>query len=119
MDWNSTIKGFASYLKLERSLSPNTVERHMHDVHFLHQFFQLNQTTTEPEKVTMQQLQTFIIYINELGLADYSQARILSGVRAFYKYMLMEDITDVDPTLLIEGPKLKRKLPDTLSLEEI
>ncbi len=119
MDWNSTIKGFSSYLKLERSLSPNTIESYLHDVKLLHQFFLLNETAPAPEAVTRLQLVAFIKYINELGLADYSQARIISGIRAFYKYMLMEDITDVDPTLLIEGPKLRRKLPDTLSIEEV
>lgn len=119
MDWNSTIKGFSSYLKLERSLSKNTIQSYLHDVTLLQQYFELNKSSTAPDEVQQKELQQFIVYINHLGLADYSQARILSGIRAFYKYMMMEEITENDPTQLIEGPKLRRKLPDVLSIEEV
>lgn len=119
MDWKSTIKGFSSYLKLERSLSKNTIESYLHDITMLQQFLELNKSSLSPDEVSRKELQQFIAYINKLGLADYSQARILSGIRAFYKYLLMEEIMDTDPTQLIEGPKLRRKLPDVLSVEEV
>ena len=119
MDWNSTIKGFSSYLKLERSLSPNTLEAYLHDVEMLSHFFSEQEKKVAPESVTQENLQEFIATINEKKMADHSQARILSGIRAFYKYMQMEDISDNDPTKLISGPKLRRNLPDTLSFPEI
>ncbi|MBK9730190.1 MAG: tyrosine recombinase XerD [Chitinophagaceae bacterium] len=119
MDWQSTIKGFKAYLQLERSLSANSVAAYIHDVGLLRRFFELKQLSVPPEEVVLEQLHEFIFFINELGMGDQSQARILSGIRAFYKYMMMEDLIKNDPTLLLEGPKLKRKLPDVLHLEEI
>ncbi len=119
MDWQSTIKGFKAYLQLERSLSPNSIEAYIHDVSLLHQFFVLKNLPLAPDDVQLRDLQDFIEFINELGLNENSQARILSGIRGFYKYLLIEDLVKKDPTLLIEGPKLKRKLPDVLHLEEI
>ncbi len=118
MDWHTTIKGFRAYLQLERSLSANSVEAYQHDVELLRQFMQMQQQLP-PEQVQFENLQQFIHFINELGMGDQSQARILSGIRAFYKYLMMEDLVSNDPTLLLEGPKLKRKLPDVLHLQEI
>ncbi|MEI7801735.1 MAG: site-specific tyrosine recombinase, partial [Bacteroidota bacterium] len=119
MDWNSTIKGFGDYLKLELSLSPNTHDAYMHDVEMLSHFFSVQDKKVSPEEVKQEHLQEFIATIHKKKMADYSQARILSGIRAFYKYMQMEDISDNDPTKLISGPKLRRQLPDTLSYPEI
>lgn len=119
MDWNSSIKGFKAYLQLERSLSANSVAAYLHDVELLQQFFVLNNSKIQPENVGLDDLQAFIAFVNELGLSDYSQARIISGIRGFYKYLLMEDIVKKDPVTLLESPKLKRKLPDVLNIEEI
>ncbi len=119
VDWNSTIKGFKAYLRLERSLSAHSINAYQHDVTFLHNFFLLNNPSRQPEHVTYADLQQFITFINETGLSDQTQARMLSGVRSFYKYLTMEDMITLDPTTLIEGPKLQRKLPDVLHLEEI
>lgn len=119
MDWHSTIKGFKAYLQLERSLSANSIEAYLHDVELLRRFFDLKNSAIQPETVELKDLQEFILFINELGLGDQSQARILSGIRAFYKFLLIEDLVKNDPTLLLEGPKLKRKLPDVLHLDEI
>ncbi|MBK6481597.1 MAG: site-specific tyrosine recombinase XerD [Chitinophagaceae bacterium] len=119
MDWHSTIKGFKAYLQLERSLSGNSVEAYLHDVALLKQFMELKYPSLTPDAVSSAHLQEFILFINEMGLGDQSQARILSGIRAFYKYLLMEDLIKDNPTTLLEGPKLRRKLPDVLHVNEI
>ncbi len=119
MDWISGIKGFKQYLKLEKSLSPNSIDAYMRDIEKLHQYLEITGDTTMPENITLNQLEQFVQYIHKLGLNDRSQARIISGIRAFYKYLLMEDVMSHDPTELLEGPKLSRKLPDTLSIDEI
>jgi integrase/recombinase XerD len=119
MDWHSTIKGFESYLKLERSLSKNSVQAYMHDIAMLYAFLQEKKIQKSPKELSLQDLQLFVKYIHECGMADYSQARIISGLRAFYKFMIIEDLNDSNPAELLEGPRLRRKLPDVLSLEEI
>src|ERR1041385_1229779 len=118
MNWDSYIKQFSNYLKLERSLSPNSIEAYTRDVEKLNQYLEMN-SGVSPMKVKAKELQGFIEYINELGMSAYSQARILSGVKAFYKFLMVEELIENDPTSLIEGPKLGRKLPDTLEYPEI
>ena len=119
MSWDNQIIEFKNYLKLERSLSGNSVEAYIHDIEKLHQFLLMVKSDLEPIEVTSKELQNFLKYVNELGLTAHSQARILSGIKAFYKYLMFEDLIEVDPTSLIEGPKLGRKLPDTLDFNEI
>ena len=119
MNWNPTIKGFKSYLQLERSLSLNSIEAYIRDVEKLVQYFDLQELDLQPEKVEQEHIEDFLKWISELGLNARSQARILSGLKAFYKYLLMEDILDVTPTELLEAPKIGRKLPEVLSIEEI
>jgi len=117
--WTIHLKHFANYLKLERSLSDNSIEAYVHDVTLLYQFVELQKMEISPQKITAKQLQTFLHYISEMGMSAHSQARILSGVKGFFKYLLFEELIDKDPTALLEGPKLGRKLPDTLSYPEI
>jgi integrase/recombinase XerD len=117
--WALQIKQFENYLKLERSLSANSIEAYVHDVEMLRQYASMNLKDVSPMKITSKHLQGFLEYINELGMSAHSQARILSGIKGFYKYLLFEEIIEKDPTALIEGPKLGRKLPDTLSFVEI
>ena len=119
MSWPAYIKGFRSYLQLEKSLSGNSVTAYEHDVEKLFQYVQYTDFKGGPDKITLEHLQAFIKWVNELGMSARSQARLLSGVKAFYKYLLLENITNDDPTVLLEGPKLGRKLPDFLSVEEI
>jgi integrase/recombinase XerD len=119
MDRNSIIRGFEAYLKLERSLSANSVDGYLHDVKLLHHFLELRHGGKSADKVTLNDLQEFLAFVDESGMSAYSQARILSGVRAFYKYLLLEDLVRINPTELLEGPKLRRKLPDVLHVEEI
>lgn len=117
--WDLHIKHFAHYLKLERSLSSNSIQAYLHDVELLGQFVELKKIKSTPLSMTTRQLQSFIHYVNELGMSAYSQARILSGIKAFYKYLLFEELIEKDPTELLEGPKIGRKLPDTLNYHEI
>lgn len=119
MSWEIHIKHFEHYLKIERSLSVNSIEAYGHDVTLLHQFMLLHYPDMVPQQVQAAHLQEFLQYITELGMSAHSQARILSGVKGFYKYMLYEGLMEQDPTSLIESPKLGRKLPDTLSYPEV
>src|SRR5687767_11339227 len=117
--WELQIKHFGNYLKLERSLSKNSIEAYLRDVDKLRQFMEMKYPSVNAQRLSAKHLQGFLQYINELGMSAYSQARILSGIKAFYKYLLFEELIEKDPTTLIEGPKIGRKLPDTLSFPEI
>lgn len=117
--WESDIREFGNYLKLERSLSPNSIEAYIDDIQKLAQFVELRYEGTLPEEVTHRQLQGFLKYLNELGMSAHSQARILSGVKGFFKFLLFEERLEKDPTTLLEGPRLGRRLPDTLDYNEI
>jgi integrase/recombinase XerD len=119
LDWRSAIKGFQAYLKLEKSLSPNSIEAYSRDIEKLYQFAEAQPVKTSPENIVLADLRRFITWVNELGMIPSSQARILSGIKAFYKYLLMEDIIKSDPSELLESPKIQRKLPDTLSYNDI
>ncbi len=119
MDWQATKKGFRSYLRLERSLSSNSIEAYLGDLDKLIQFADNKLIKLNPEAVKLNDLRDFIMWINELGMIQSSQARIISGIKAFYKYLLLNDQIDADPSELLEAPRLIRKLPDTLSYEEI
>ena len=117
--WALYNKEFGNYLKLERSLSNNSIEAYVHDVALLQQYVELSALQVSPLSITVKHLQGFLQHINELGMSAYSQARILSGLKSFFKYLLFEELIEKDPTSLIEGPKIGRKLPDTLSYPEI
>ena len=119
MNWTSYIKGFKNYLQLERSLSANSIEAYLRDVEKFVQYLELQELSLSPEKVEQNQIESFLQWVSELGLNARSQARILSGLKAFYKYLLVEDMIDVAPTELLESPKIGRKLPEVLSIEEI
>lgn len=117
--WQSNIKGLKQHLQLEKSLSHNSIEAYERDIEKLVHYFELHKLSPTPSKVTTQHLKGFLKWISELGMSANSQARIISGIRAFYKYLLLEDIVDADPTELIEMPKLGRKLPVVLNVQEI
>lgn len=104
---------------MERSLSVNTLEAYEHDLYKLVQYLDFQQLRIPPEQIRHENLQGFIKWINELGMTSRTQARVLSGIKAFYKYMLMENLIQDDPTALVEGPKIGHKLPDFLTVEEI
>jgi integrase/recombinase XerD len=117
--WEPVKKGFKAYLQLEKSLSDNSVEAYMRDVDKLTEFLVSQDKMLTPQQVELKDLQQFLRFITELGMTASSQARIISGLRGFYRYCQLEHITSTDPTVLLEAPKLKRSLPDVLTFEEI
>jgi len=119
VNWPIYIKGFRDYLRLEKSLSSNSVEAYLRDIGYFARFCSDPKKEITPEKVSLTDLQDFLSHVNHLGLGAATQARMISGIRAFYKYLLYEDILENDPTTLLDSPKLARKLPDILSKEEI
>lgn len=119
MDFRSTIKGFKSYMQLERSFSENSVKGYISDITKLVQFLQLKKWELSPNEIKLDHLREFIFYLNDLGLGATSQARIISGVKAYYRYMVIEDLVKVDPSELLESPKLARKIPAVLTVEEV
>lgn len=119
MSWPFYIDQFKSYLQLERSLSPNSVEAYVRDISKLNEHLELKGTSKEAPEVEDHDIRDLLEYITELGMTPHSQARILSGIKSFYKYLLFEGDIDKDPSELVESPKLGRKLPDTLEFNEI
>ena len=119
MIWESYIVGFKSYLKLEKSLSDNSIDAYLRDIDKFIQYIEISKLALKPDNVKLSDFQAFLVWINKMGLAATSQARIISGLKAFYKYLLIEDAIIGNPTELLESPKTGRKLPDTLSMHEI
>jgi integrase/recombinase XerD len=119
MGWSVTLKQYEGFLKLEKGLSDNTIQAYLSDIGKLIQYMEINQISSEPEGLEDVQLRRFLAWISELGLSARSQARILSGLKAFYRYLMLEDRVQKDPTATLEGPNLGRKLPEVLSVEEI
>ena len=119
MNWQSYIKGFKSYLQLERSLSANSIESYLRDTEKLAQFIAYKELNIAPEAVKHELLEEFLGWLFELGMVARSQARVLSGIKAFYKYLLIENVINNDPTELLDGPRIGQKLPEFLSVDEI
>lgn len=119
MDWQSALRSFKSYLKLERSLSANTIEAYLHDVEKLYQYFQTISVQNTPAEVSSEDLKLFLVWVNELGMLPPTQARVLSGLKAFFRFLMLDKLIVIDPSALLESPKMSRKLPDTLSIIEI
>jgi len=119
MIWQNYIKNFNSYLKLEKSLAKNSSLAYIHDIEKLTQYFEIINLKAEPAEIDLKHLQDFIKWVNETGLNARSQSRIISGIKAFFKYLLLENIIGENPAELLEAPKTGRKLPDTLNIPEI
>ena len=117
--WEGYKKGYKAFLQLEKSLSDNSVEAYLHDIEKLTTWMQVSNQLTTPQQLELKDLENFIQWISELGMTAGSQARIISGLRSFFKYCLQEQIITINPATLLESPKLKRSLPDVLSFEEI
>ncbi len=119
MKWQFIIKEYEGFLKLEKGLSPNSIEAYLSDIGKLKQFMESAQIEAGVEELDQEQLGLFLIWISELGLSAKSQARILSGIKAFYRYLLLEELIEKNPTALLEGPRLGSKLPEVLTVGEI
>lgn len=117
--WEVYKKGFKAYLQLEKSLAAHSVEAYLRDVEHLTSFLQQTEQLKNPSAIDLKDLQAFLKWISELGLSATSQARMISGIKAFCKYCLAEQLITTDPSVLLEAPKLKRALPDVLSFAEI
>lgn len=117
--WEPYKKGFKAWLQLEKSVSANTVEAYLRDIEHLTQFLLSADNKKNPGDIVLGDLEAYLIYINEMGMTAASQARMISGLKSFFKYAMLEELTTKDPTILLESPKLTRKLPDVLTIEEI
>lgn len=117
--WDVHITHFGNYLRIERSLSGNSTEAYVHDVRLLRQFADSKLSGISPLSLTANHIRDFLRFLNEMGISAHSQARILSGLKSFYRYLMFEGLIVKDPTALIEGPRLGRKLPETLNYHEI
>lgn len=117
--WETYKKGFKAYLQLERSLSDHSVDAYLHDVEKLTQFLLEKGDLKTPDQIKAKDLEQLLRWVAELGMTAGSQARIISGLKSFFKFCLIEQIISIDPSALIESPKLKRALPDVLSVDEI
>ncbi len=117
--WKFYLNDYYSYLKLERSLSENSISAYLNDIKKLRDFIKLKKIDLEPNDIDIVIINDFLEYLNELGISSFSQARIVSGLKSFFKFLILEEKISKDPMDLIESPKLKRKLPEVLSLNDI
>jgi len=113
------LKAFKTYLKLERGLSENSVDAYLNDVSKLMQYYNLSETETTVKHINIDDLKDFVSWLNRLGMLPNTQARVISGLKAYFNYLILEGLIDEDPAALLESPKLNRKLPDVLNVEEI
>lgn len=117
--WEPYKKGYKAWLQLEKSLAGNSVEAYLRDIEKLTDYLQATGKMLKPEELKLKDLEKFVQWIAGLGMTVSSQSRIISGLRSFYTYCSMEQVVTTNPTVLLEAPKQKRLLPDTLSFEEI
>jgi integrase/recombinase XerD len=117
--WEAYLKGFKAYLQLERSMSDNTVDAYLHDIAMLRDHLAVTHPGLGVEGIELEHLQSLLMSINEMELSVATQARVLSGVKSFYRYLLLEEVVKKDPTQLLEAPKMMRSLPHVLSLADI
>ncbi|MFH1004195.1 MAG: site-specific tyrosine recombinase XerD [Bacteroidota bacterium] len=119
MQWSITIKGFQSFLRLEKSLSKNSIVAYTEDVQCFVRFLVDKKYDLSPEKIERAHITEFLKWLNELDRKATTQSRVISGIRAFYKYLLLENMVSKNPTELLETPRLGRKLPDVLNIDDI
>jgi len=119
LDWSKKLSRYGAFLRLEKSLSGNTVEAYSADLEKLRSFLDIVAPGISPESVSYDQLKDFLVWIGELGMSPRSQARIVSGLRSFFRYLAMDGQITVDPSELLESPKTGRRLPAILNVEEI
>ena len=113
---NNLVNNYTAFLKLEKSLSPNTIDAYIRDLTLLRNY--LNEAHIAFVDVKIEHLQDFLVELNELGIQPRSQARIISGIKSFYKYLIYADILEEDPTILLDMPRLPRQRTEVLTLDE-
>ncbi|MCL6103222.1 MAG: site-specific tyrosine recombinase XerD [Bacteroidetes bacterium] len=119
MNWAESKKKAMKFLRLEKSLSQNSVSAYLNDINKLISFLEENYPTVTPETVKLALLRKFVEWMNDKGVSPRTQARTISGIKSFYKFLLIEEVVENDPTTLLESPKIGRKLPDVLTDREI
>ncbi|MEI6678166.1 MAG: site-specific tyrosine recombinase XerD [Mariniphaga sp.] len=119
MNWSESKKGYETFLRIEKSLSPNSVSAYVNDINKLIMFVEDHYPNLTPETVKLAQLRKFVEWMTQKGISPRTQARTISGIKSFYKFLLIEEAVENDPTTLVESPRIGRKLPEILSENEI
>ena len=119
MDWNASLKGFSAFMLLELGLSPHSIEAYNRDVKKLISYLSLQDLDINPGQIEAEHLRAFIWYLNELGLGPRSQARLISAIKTFFRYLITEELIQKNPAEILDSPKLGRKIPAVLSFDEI
>jgi integrase/recombinase XerD len=119
MNWLESKKGYETFLRLEKSLSPNSVSAYVNDINKLITFVEVNYPNLTPETVKLAQLRKFVEWMNQKGISPRTQARTISGIKSYFKFLLIEEAVENDPTTLLESPRIGRKLPEILTEDEI
>lgn len=119
MTWDNAIESYKTYLILEKSLSSNSVEAYLNDINKLAKYCAEKHQVTTPDEVSYEVLKDYLIYVSEVGVTNRTQARCISSIRSFFKFLVFDGRLENNPTRLLEAPKIGRKLPNTLSVEEI
>lgn len=119
MSWNETIENFSHFLKFEKNFSNNTLDAYIRDIKKLKTFSEEKLEKTTPENITLENLQEFLLILTKEKISERTQARWISSIKSFFKYMLEEELREDNPSTLLEGPKIGLYLPDTLSFEDV
>lgn len=119
MNWDLQIKSFKVFLRLEKALSAHSIAAYENDLRKLQSFVEIHSLNLNAQDLNQKELEQFLEWLNALGLSVRSQARTLSGIKTFYKYLMLEQMVEDDPTEMLEGPKLGRYIPEVLSFDEI
>jgi integrase/recombinase XerD len=119
MSWKSLIKGYENYLKIEKSLSSNTVDAYIRDINKMDGFFNSGDSKKKINSINHEDFQNYLAHLNELKINARSQSRVISSMRSFFKYLMIEKIIDNNPSELLENPKTGKKLPEFLTIDEI
>jgi len=119
VSYSSYKNGFRIYLQLERGLSENTLNAYLHDVDLLFRFLSEEKKDKSISEITLDDLRGLVTYIHQMELGESSQSRVISGIKAFFRYLMLEKVIDSDPSELLESPKIGQKLPEVLAVNEI